>query len=59
MATKAHIEGNKRYLQTQDNIQLRVPKGDKAVYQAFAKSKGKSLNAFIVEAIKEKMEREA
>ena len=31
MATKAHLEGNKRYLASKvDEIKLRVPKGRKA-----------------------------
>ena len=58
MATKAHLDGNKRYLDKQDHIQLRVPKGKKEKLQAFAKAQNKSLNAFVVEAVKEKMERE-
>jgi predicted HicB family RNase H-like nuclease len=41
-----------------DQFLISVPKGEKEVLKEFAKSKGKSLNAFIVEAIKEKMERE-
>ena len=40
MATKAHLEGNKRYLASKvDEIKLRVPKS------------GDSLNAFIIKAI--------
>lgn len=58
MATKAHLEGNKRYLQTQDNITIRVPKGEKAIIQEFAKSQGKSLNAFVVDLIREAMNKD-
>ena len=42
-----------------DRIELKVPKGEKPIIQAFAQEQGKSLNAFVNEAIKEKMEREA
>ena len=37
MATKAHLEGNKRYLANKvDEIKLRVPKGRKAELQEIA-----------------------
>lgn len=58
MATKAHLEGNKRYLEKQDDIKVRVPKGRREEIKAFAESRGKSLNGFIVEAVDEKIERE-
>ena len=41
-----------------DRIALIVPKGEKEKLQAFAKAQNKSLNAFVVEAVREKMERE-
>lgn len=41
-----------------DNITLRVKKGQKELFQQFAEAQEKSLNAFIVEAMREKMERE-
>ena len=58
MATRAHLEGNKRYLGTLDEIRIRVPKGRKEEIQGFAKSKGKSTNAFIVNAIENEIQRE-
>ena len=58
MATKAHLEGNKRYLEKQDNILIRVPKGRKAELQAHAESRGESLNGFIVRAVDETIERD-
>ncbi|MBR2954528.1 MAG: antitoxin [Clostridia bacterium] len=58
MATKAHIEGNKRYLDKQDNIIIRVPKGKKAVIQEYAQKKEKSLNKYIVDLIDEDMKKE-
>ena len=39
-------------------IPLDVKKEDYEIYRDYAKSKGMSLNGFIVTAIKEKMERE-
>ena len=57
MATKAHLEGNKRYLQTLDEIKIRVPKGRKAEIQAVADAVGESLNKYIVTAIDERTEK--
>lgn len=51
MATKAHLEGNRRYLQKLDDIRIRVPKGKKDKIKAYAESKGLSLNAYINELI--------
>lgn len=55
MATKAHLEGNKRYLEKQDNIMIRVPKGKKAKIKQWAETKGKSLNKYIVDLIDKDM----
>lgn len=52
-------ETKDKYLkESVDTIKVYVAKGEKEPLKEFAKLKGKSLNAFIVEAIKEKMERE-
>lgn len=58
MATKAKLEANERYLKTQDEIKIRVPKGDKAKIQVRAESLGKSTNAYIVDLIDEDMKKE-
>ena len=58
MATKAHLEGNRRYLEKQDSILIRVPKGRKAELQAHAEQQGESLNGFIVRAVDETIERD-
>lgn len=58
MATKAHLEGNKRYLETLDEIKIRVKKGRKDEIKAHAESKGESLNGFINRAIDEAVERD-
>ena len=59
MATKAHLEGNKKYLQTLDEIKVRVPKGAKACIKVHAdEHDGGSVNGFINRAIIETMERD-
>lgn len=56
--TPARKKANQKYLATQDDIKVRVPKGKRTEYADFAKAHGKSLNKFIIEAIEEKMERD-
>lgn len=51
MATKAHLEGNKRYLEKLDRVVFYVEKGEKDKIKAHAQSKGMSLNAYIVSLI--------
>ena len=41
-----------------DRCSLMLPKGEKAELQAIAQAHGQSLNAYIIEAIKEKRERD-
>ena len=57
MATKAHLEGNKRYLEKLDQCTLRLPGGSKDKIKAHAQQKGMSLNAYIVDLIEKDMER--
>ena len=59
IATKAHLEGNKRYLGKLDEFKVRVPKGKKSEIQAHAESKGESLNGFVTRAIDETMTRDS
>lgn len=59
MATKAHLEGNKRYLAKQDSITIRAKQGKKEIIQAHAEAAGESLNAYINKAIDQRMEKEA
>lgn len=49
---------NKYQSEKVDEFKVRVPKGQKITIQEFAKSQGKSLNAYIVELIKEDMEKQ-
>lgn len=59
MATEAKLKANDKYLKEKvDEFKVRVPKGQKITIQEFAKSQGKSLNAYIVELIKEDMEKQ-
>lgn len=59
MSTDAKREGNKRYLAGQDDIKIRVPKGRREELKQIAKNTfNMSLQAFIIQAINEKIERE-
>lgn len=49
-------ESKNRYLKEKvENLMIRVPKGQKLAIQEFAKSKGKSINGFVVELITKAM----
>lgn len=41
-----------------DRLELSVPKGEKEVIQQAAKQAGQSVNAYVYEAVKRRMERE-
>lgn len=56
--TEAQLRATKKYHEKLDNIQIRVPKGEKEKISAYAAAQGESLNAFVVRAIKEAMQRE-
>ena len=57
--SKARIAANNRYnAKAYDRINLAVPKGQKEQIQAAASRQGQSLNAYIVGAVNERMERE-
>ena len=57
-ATKAQLEASKRYLAKQDDIRIRVPKGDKDKIRTVAQKVGESLNTYIYNAIKQRVERD-
>ncbi len=60
MGGKNSYESIKKYQdKAYDSFNLRLKKGEREAVKAFAEKQGKSLNAFIVEAIKEKIERES
>lgn len=49
-------EAKDRYLREKvETFLVRVPKGEKEQIQAFAKAKGKSLNAYVVDLIRADM----
>lgn len=59
MQTKAQKRAVEKYHSEKfDKIQLRVPKGEKALIVAHAQEHGESLTRFVVRAIKETMERD-
>ena len=55
----ARKRANQAYIDKQDEIKIRVPKGRKAEIQAHAEAMGESLNAFVGRAINEAMERDS
>ena len=55
----ARKRANQAYIDKQDEIKIRVPKGRKAEIQAHAEAMGESLNGFVGRAIKEAMERDS
>ena len=56
--TDAQKAAVKKYMQTQDEIKLRLPKGSKDNIKAHADKVGKSINGYIADAITEQMMRE-
>ncbi|MDE6925788.1 MAG: hypothetical protein K2P59_11115 [Acetatifactor sp.] len=57
--TDAQAKAAKKYLkESVEDIRIRVPKGDKSKVQEHASSMGESMNAFVVRAINETMERD-
>ncbi|MHB8065860.1 MAG: antitoxin [Ruminiclostridium sp.] len=58
MVTKAKLKANERYIKGKtDEIKVRVPKGDKEKIKETADQAEMSVNAFINNAIQEKIER--
>lgn len=58
MATKAHLEGNALYLAKLKTFTLRVLPEEFEAIKAAAEAAGQSTNAYIVQAVRERMERE-
>lgn len=46
--TEAMLKAHKRYMETLDEIKVRVPKGDREQYKLQARLRGLSLNSYIV-----------
>ena len=56
--SKSKLEANKRYLDKQDEICIRLPQGKKDLIKKHAQKHGESMNAFISRAIDETMKRD-
>lgn len=57
MATEAHIKANIKYNRSRDAITLRIPKEDGAQIRQAAQDAGQSVTAYIMQAVKEYMEK--
>jgi len=55
MATDANRKAVAKYHAKLDEIKIRVPKGQRDIYKKHAESKGKSLNALLIELIEQDM----
>lgn len=56
--SEARKRANDKYIKSQDELKIRVPKGHKADIEAHAQSKGESVNGFVNRAIDETIERD-
>lgn len=58
--TESQAKAAKKYLsESVEDIRIRVPKGEKAIIKTHADNQGESMNAFVVRAIKETIERDS
>ena len=57
--TEAQKKSAEKYLSEKvENMQIRVPKGQKTIIQAHAAGQGESMNQFVIRAIGEAMQRD-
>ena len=56
--TESRKRANDKYLASQDEIKIRMPKGKKDEIKRHAAALGQSVNSFINDAIDEKIERD-
>lgn len=56
--TEAQLRASRKYHEKFDNIQVRVPAGEKENIVNHAAAKGESLNSFVRRAISETMDRD-
>ena len=57
--TEAQAKAAKKYLkESVEDVRIRVPKGDKSKILEHAAAMGESMNAFVIRAIDEAMERD-
>ena len=57
MATDAHIKANIKYNRSRDAITLRIPKEDGAEIRQAAADAGQSVTAYIMQAVREYMDK--
>lgn len=58
--TDARRKATAKYLkESVEDVRIRVPKGQKAVIKEHAEQQGESMNAFVVRAIDETMQRDS
>ncbi len=58
--TEAQARAASKYLkESVEDIRIRVPKGQKAIIKEHAESQGESMNAFVIRAIDETMQRDS
>jgi len=56
--TEAQLRASKKYHEQFDDIKVRVPKGERQIWQDYAASCGQSLNTLIRRSVAEIMHRE-
>ena len=56
--TEAQLRASKKYHEKFDNLQIRVPAGEKEMIAKHAASQGESLNSFVRRAISETIDRD-
>jgi len=56
--TEAQLRASKKYHEKFDNLQIRVPAGEKEAISKHAAAKGESLNSFVRRAIIETIKRD-
>ena len=54
----AQRKATDKYLEKFDEMRVRVPSGQKALFKAHAEAQGESLNGFIIRAMTETMQRD-
>lgn len=58
MSTAAHIAANVKYNRSRDNIMVRPTKAEGAAIRAAAAAAEQSVQGYILQAVRERMERE-
>ena len=56
--TEAQLRASQKYHDKLDDIKIRVPKGERKIWQDYAANRGESLNGFVCRAVNETIERD-